>query len=170
MPPAPLFWQSAWLREGGFGVFSLADDSAYTRAMESIALVTEDVPTQRRCQMIDITATVQAAAERLKIADGMVIIHAPHTTAAVTINENADPDVQHDLLAKLEQLMPHHESFYEHSEGNSDSHVKSSLVGCSQTVLIERGKLALGTWQGIYFCEFDGPRRRQCWLKFVRFA
>jgi secondary thiamine-phosphate synthase enzyme len=88
----------------------------------------------------------------------------------VTVNENADPSVQRDLLAKLEAMIPQREEFYRHSEGNSDSHLKSSLIGCSQTVLIEGGRLALGTWQAIYFCEFDGPRTRQCWLKFVRFA
>jgi secondary thiamine-phosphate synthase enzyme len=105
----------------------------------------------------------------LAIGEGMVVVDVPHTTAAVTINENADPDVQHDLLAKLAEMIPHQEQYYRHNEGNSDSHLKSSMIGCSQTVLIERGKLALGTWQGIYFCEFDGPRSRQCWLKFVRF-
>lgn len=120
--------------------------------------------------MIDITARVQSCVDRLKIPEGMVVIHVPHTTAGITINENADPDVQHDLLEKLERLIPHHEDFYQHSEGNSDSHLKSSLVGCSQTVIIERGRLALGTWQGIYFCEFDGPRTRQCFIKPVSFS
>lgn len=137
--------------------------------MQALPLIIQDISTQRRSQMIDITQAVQDAAERLGVAEGMAVLHVPHTTAAVTINENADPDVQHDLLLKLEGMIPKSEAFYEHGEGNSDSHLKSSLVGCSVTVLIERGKLALGTWQGIYFCEFDGPRRRQWWMKLVRF-
>jgi len=94
---------------------------------------------------------------------------ATHATAAVTINENADPDVKHDLLQKLETMIPKHEAYYQHGEGNSDSHVKTSLVGNSVTVLIERGKLVLGTWQGIQFCEFDGPRTRNYQVKLVSF-
>jgi secondary thiamine-phosphate synthase enzyme len=136
----------------------------------SSPLVREPIATQHRCQMIDITRLVESAARKLDVEEGMVIVHVPHTTAGVTINENADPDVQHDLLMKLEKLIPHSESFYQHGEGNSDAHLKSSLVGCSQTVLVEQGKLALGTWQGIYFCEFDGPRRRECWMKFIRLS
>jgi secondary thiamine-phosphate synthase enzyme len=91
------------------------------------------------------------------------------TTAAVTINENADPDVKSDMLRKLETLVPKHEPYYRHSEGNSDSHVKTSLVGNSVTVLIENGQLVLGRWQGIWFCEFDGPRQRQMHVKLVSF-
>ena len=91
------------------------------------------------------------------------------TTAAATINENADPDVQHDLLEKLGKLVPQSEAFYEHGEGNSDAHVKGSCVGSSVTVLIENGKLMLGRWQGVFLCEFDGPRERQVWFKPVRF-
>ncbi len=94
----------------------------------------------------------------------------PHTTAAVTINENADPDVKSDMLHKLETLVPKHESYYQHGEGNSDSHVKTSLVGNSVTVLVESGRLVLGRWQGIYFCEFDGPRTRQMQVKVVDFG
>jgi secondary thiamine-phosphate synthase enzyme len=100
----------------------------------------------------------------------MVIAYVPHTTAAVTINENADPDVRHDLLRKLEELIPKHEPYYQHGEGNSDSHVKTSLVGNSVTVLIEDGQLVLGRWQGIYFCEFDGPRTREMHVKVVSFS
>jgi secondary thiamine-phosphate synthase enzyme len=91
----------------------------------------------------------------------------PHTTAAVTINENADPDVKHDMLRKLETLVPKQESYYRHGEGNSDSHVKASLVGNSVTVLIEEGQLVLSRWQGIYFCEFDGPRAREMHIRAV---
>jgi secondary thiamine-phosphate synthase enzyme len=106
---------------------------------------------------------------RERVQNGMVIVCVPHTTAAVTINENADPDVKHDMLAKLETLIPQRESYYRHGEGNSDSHVKTSLVGNSVTVLVEGGKLVLGTWQGIQFCEFDGPRSRKYQVKLVSF-
>ncbi len=133
--------------------------------MQTYPLVVEQVITARRCQLIDITRLIQAVIDRLQIQDGLVVVHVPHTTAAVTVNENADPDVQHDLLEKLAREIPQQESYYQHSEGNSDSHLKSSLVGCAQTLIIERGRLALGTWQGIYFCEFDGPRQREVWLK-----
>ena len=133
--------------------------------MQTYPLVVEQVITARRCQLIDITRLIQAVIDRLQIQDGLVVVHVPHTTAAVTVNENADADVQHDLLEKLAREIPQQESYYQHSEGNSDSHLKSSLVGCAQTLIIERGRLALGTWQGIYFCEFDGPRQREVWLK-----
>lgn len=136
--------------------------------MQSVPLIVEQVATARRCQLIDITQLVQAAIDRLQIRDGLVTVHVPHTTAAVTVNENADPDVQHDLLEKLSREIPQRESYYQHSEGNSDSHLKSSLVGCAQTLIIERGRLALGQWQAVYFCEFDGPRQRQVWLKLIR--
>ncbi len=125
----------------------------------------ESVKTTRRVEMIDITSRVRAVIGKLGVKDGIVVIHVPHTTAGVTVNENADPDVQHDLTEKLARLIPHEESFYRHSEGNSDAHLKSSLVGCSQTLIVERGRLMLGTWQGVYFCEFDGPRDRECWIK-----
>jgi secondary thiamine-phosphate synthase enzyme len=118
------------------------------------------VQTDQRSQMIDVTRLVAAEVADRKIQTGMAIVYVPHTTAAVTINENADPDVQHDLLTKLQTLIPKSEPYYEHGEGNSDSHVKTALVGSSVTVLIERGRLVLGQWQGIFFCEFDGPRRR----------
>ena len=136
--------------------------------MQSVPLIVEQVTTARRCQLIDITQLVQAAIDRLQIQDGLVVVQVPHTTAAVTVNENADPDVQHDLLEKLAREIPQRESYYRHGEGNSDSHLKSSLVGCAQMLIIERGRLALGQWQGVYFCEFDGPRQRQVWLKAIR--
>jgi secondary thiamine-phosphate synthase enzyme len=119
--------------------------------------------------MIDITNLVSRAADAGQIADGLAIIFVPHTTAAVTINENADPDVKHDVLRKLSELIPQREPYYRHNEGNSDSHVKTSLVGNSVMVLIENGKLVLGAWQGIYFCEFDGPRNRDVMIKLVSF-
>jgi secondary thiamine-phosphate synthase enzyme len=126
-------------------------------------IVQEDfrISTKSRNQMIDITSQVRSLVGQSGVTDGDVIVYCPHTTAAVTINENADPSVPHDMLLTLEQLMPRHRSGYRHSEGNSDSHCKSSLVGCSEQVLVKGGSLQLGTWQGIFFCEFDGPRSRK---------
>ena len=119
------------------------------------------ISTKSRNQMIDITSKVRSLVDKSGITDGDVIVYCPHTTAAITINENADPSVPHDLLLTLEQLLPRHRSGYRHSEGNSDSHCKSSLIGCSEQILIKGGTLQLGTWQGIFFCEFDGPRSRK---------
>ena len=107
---------------------------------------------------VDITGQVQKAVHDSGINEATALVFVPHTTAAVTINENADPDVLHDLRLALTELTP--KLPYRHGEGNSPAHLKSSLFGCSQLVPIVNGKLALGTWQGIYFCEFDGPRRR----------
>ena len=128
------------------------------------------VPTRQRSQMIEITDAVARAVAAAGVADGMAVVYVPHTTAAVTINENADPDVKHDLLAKLAELIPHREAFYQHGEGNSDSHLKAAAVGTSVTVLIENGRLQLGRWQGVQFCEFDGPRQREVWVKVVAFG
>jgi len=119
------------------------------------------VSTNSRSQMIDITSQVRSLVGRTGVTDGDVIVYCPHTTAAITINENADPSVPHDMLMTLEELLPKHRSGYRHSEGNSDSHCKSSLVGCSEQIIIKGGSLQLGTWQGIFFCEFDGPRSRK---------
>jgi secondary thiamine-phosphate synthase enzyme len=119
------------------------------------------ISTKNRNQMIDITSQVDSLVGKSGVTDGDVIVYCPHTTAAITINENADPSVPHDLLLTLEQLLPRHRSGYRHSEGNSDSHCKSSLIGCSEQILIKGGALQLGTWQGIFFCEFDGPRSRK---------
>jgi secondary thiamine-phosphate synthase enzyme len=119
-----------------------------------------EVSTSSRTEMIDITKKVQGIITESGVSDGMVVIHIPHTTAAVTINENADPDVQRDMTRFMDELVPQR-GWFRHSEGNSDSHIKSSLFGCSQVIIIENGKMVLGTWQGIYFCEFDGPRRRK---------
>src|ERR1700722_12041980 len=131
---------------------------------------TRIVATKERCQLVDVTDIVAGIVTAQKLHAGMVIVYVPHTTAAVTINENADPDVQHDLLQKLSTLVPKNESYYQHSEGNSDSHVKTSLVGSSVMVIVENGQLVLGRWQGIYFCEFDGPRRREMMVKTVDFS
>lgn len=125
------------------------------------------VRTGSRCQMIDVTEKVQAAAREVALEDGYVVCFVPHTTAGVTIQENADPDVVHDILWKLDQLIPRDDHGFRHSEGNSDAHLKCSLIGMSQTVLVEGGRLLLGTWQGIYFCEFDGPRQRRVLVKCV---
>lgn len=114
--------------------------------------------------MIDITADVQDALRELGIADGFCTVFVPHTTAGVTINENADPSVVRDILATLSQIVPD-DGRYTHSEGNSDAHIKASMMGFSMQVIVESGRLQLGTWQGIYFCEFDGPRNRQVWVK-----
>jgi len=121
---------------------------------------TFDVSTHSRSEMLDITAQVQAAVRDAGIADGLAVVWVPHTTAGVTINENADPDVVHDMLGALDVMVPWRQDFYEHNEGNSAAHVKSSLMGCTVTILVNKGQLVLGTWQGVYFCEFDGPRTR----------
>ena len=128
-----------------------------------MSIIQEDfrISTKCRNQMIDITSQVSSLVGKSGVTDGDVIVYCPHTTAAITINENADPSVPHDLLLTLEQLLPQHRSGYRHSEGNSDSHCKSSLIGCSEQILIVDGSLQLGTWQGIFFCEFDGPRSRK---------
>ena len=122
------------------------------------------VRTGARSEMIDITEQVRAAVRDSGIRDGICHVFVPHTTAAVTINENADPDVPRDIINALERAVPQNAS-YRHREGNSPAHVKSSLVGASEIVLIENGLLVLGTWQSIFFCEFDGPRRRTVHLK-----
>jgi secondary thiamine-phosphate synthase enzyme len=126
---------------------------------------TVSVKSRQHCQMIDVTSEVNNVVRESGLTDGYVICFVPHTTAGVTIQENADPDVVHDLLWKLEDLIPHQEASYQHGEGNSDAHIKTSLVGTSEMVLIENGRLVLGTWQGIYFCEFDGPRQRRLMIQ-----
>ena len=128
---------------------------------------TINVPTTRRCQMIDVTDRVQTAVDQSGVQRGAVTVYVPHTTAGCTINENADPDVQHDILLTLNELIPKDRRGYRHAEGNSDAHLKASMMGFSQTVLIENGRLVLGTWQGIYFCEFDGPRQRTMHVRVV---
>jgi len=113
--------------------------------------------THERCEMIDITHEVAPLVSGIK--EGVVTVYVKHTTAGITINENADPDVRRDILWKLEKLVPNHG--FHHSEGNSDSHIKTSLMGSSVQVIVRDGQLQLGTWQSIFFCEFDGPRRRK---------
>ena len=119
------------------------------------------VRTKSRNQMIDITNQVRSFVSESGISDGEVTIYCPHTTAAITINENADPSVQHDILLTLEELLPENRPGYRHFEGNSDSHCKSTLVGCNERILVKDSRLQLGTWQAVFFCEFDGPRSRK---------
>jgi secondary thiamine-phosphate synthase enzyme len=118
------------------------------------------VSTRSRTQMLDVTSQIQAVVRDSGIRNGDVVVFCPHTTAAITINENADPAVVHDMLMVFDEVIPRSHTGYRHDEGNSDAHCKSSLVGCSEQVLVKDGTLTLGTWQGIYFCEFDGPRSR----------
>ena len=127
----------------------------------NIVTKTISVTTNARNQMIDITSQVADVVRSSGIAGGDCIIFCNHTTGGITINENADPDVVHDMLMTLEELFPKDRPGYRHDEGNSDSHIKSTLVGCSEQVLVDNSSLVLGTWQGIYFCEFDGPRSRK---------
>ena len=133
-------------------------DDIYRETMNKIS-----VTTTSKNQFIDITAKVQDAIAKSGISDGIVCVFVPHTTAGLTINENADPDVVRDMLSTLTALVPDRPE-YRHFEGNSDAHVKSSLLGCSVNIILENGKLQLGTWQSIYFSEFDGPRNRQVWI------
>ena len=121
------------------------------------------VATRSRTEMIDITRQLQQLVSEQGVTDGLLTVFVPHTTAAVTINENADPDVTRDILYEINKVIPFQDS-YHHLEGNSAAHIKSSLFGASETVIIRNGRLQLGTWQGIYFCEFDGPRRRKVWV------
>jgi secondary thiamine-phosphate synthase enzyme len=119
------------------------------------------VRTGRRTELVDVTAQLQDVVRRSGLREGVLVAQSLHTTAALTINENADPDVARDLAAKLDRMAPQDEPFYRHAEGNSDSHVKTSLMGPSLTVVVSGGRLVLGTWQGVYLCEFDGPRERR---------
>lgn len=115
----------------------------------------------------NITSMVKDAVSMSKVSDGFCVVYTPHTTAAITVNENADPDVTKDLLFAFDKTFPDRAEF-NHTEGNSAAHLKSSLVGCSETFIINNGKLLLGTWQGIYFCEFDGPRTRKFYVKIIK--
>ena len=121
------------------------------------------VTTRHRTDFVSITMAVQQAVTELAVTDGTVTVFVPHTTAGVTINENADPDVTHDMAGALDLMVPW-DGPYRHAEGNSAAHVKASLMGSSVRVLVQGGRLRLGTWQGVYLCEFDGPRQRECWV------
>ncbi|MGQ9465949.1 MAG: secondary thiamine-phosphate synthase enzyme YjbQ [bacterium] len=125
------------------------------------------ISTNERCELIDITTEIKRIIEKEKIKNGIVHIFCPHTTGAITINENYDPSVKDDIVETLSKLIPYC-SAYSHTEGNADAHIKASIIGSSRTVFVENGKLQLGTWQGIFFCEFDGPRTREIWLKIIK--
>jgi len=127
---------------------------------------TFQVKTTTQTEFIEITYSVQEALQKIGMRDGICLIFIPHTTAAVTINENADPSVVQDIVMELNKMVPF-KNQYRHMEGNSPAHIKASLMGCSEIVLVESGKLVLGTWQGIFFCEFDGPRNRKVHVKMI---
>lgn len=128
---------------------------------------TLDVNTSRRTEFVEVTAEVRRVVRESGLREGAVVVYCPHTTAAVTIQENADPDVVHDMLLWLNKHIPKDLSGFRHAEGNSDSHIKTSLVGPSVMVIVANGDLVLGTWQGIYFCEFDGPRSRKLHIQTI---
>jgi len=123
--------------------------------------------TAKRNELVCITDEVTALVRDSGVREGLALVFCPHTTAGITINENADPDVASDMVMKLSKLIEHRDAGYRHGEGNSDSHVKSTLTGASETIIISEGRLRLGTWQGIYFAEFDGPRRRRVYVKIL---
>ena len=125
------------------------------------------VSTKKRVQMVDITSDIQELISKTGTAEGIACVYCPHTTAAVTINENYDESVQSDISETLSKLIPYGAN-YSHSEGNADAHIKAAVVGSSRTVFISKGKMNLGTWQGVFFCEFDGPRTREIWVKILR--
>ncbi|QTH44496.1 YjbQ family protein [Cohnella sp. LGH] len=131
-------------------------------------LIKETLTTSRRDEMIDITRQVAAAVAKQGVADGLAIVYCPHTTAGIAINENADPDVKRDVLMRLDEVYPWEHPKYRHAEGNTASHLKAITTGTSQTVIVSGGRLLLGRWQGIYFCEFDGPRQREYYVKLVK--
>lgn len=124
------------------------------------------IKTLQRVEFIDITDKIENIVRKSEIMEGICILFVPHTTAGLTINENSDPDVKNDIRLKINKMIPCEEE-YSHNEGNSDAHIKSSLFGCSLNLIISSGKLALGIWQGIYFCEFDGPKNRNLFVKLI---
>ena len=127
---------------------------------------TIQVSTRNRTEFVDITSEVQSSLAKEAVREGICIVYCPHTTAAVTINENADPSVVRDILREVNKIIPFEDN-YSHMEGNSAAHIKSSVIGASEMIPVAGGKLTLGTWQGIYFCEFDGPRSRKVYVQTV---
>ena len=127
--------------------------------MEQIA-----VKTHKQCELLDITSQVENVVRKSGVKSGMCYVFVPHTTAGITINENADPDVVKDIIMELNKIVPLRDN-YLHAEGNSAAHIKSSMIGCSREVIIEENNLKLGTWQSLFLCEFDGPRDRRVWVK-----
>ena len=128
---------------------------------------TLNVRTEAQTCLIDITKQIRGVVKQSGITDGVCVVFVPHTTAALTINENADPDVKTDILKEINKIIPF-DDHYKHGEGNSAAHIKASLFGFSEYIIIDNGDLVLGTWQGIYFCEFDGPRERQVYVKIMK--
>ena len=126
-----------------------------------------NIKTTKAQEFIDITNLIRETAREDQVKNGIAVVFIPHTTAGVTINENADPDVVYDILSSLNKSFPEIGD-YRHFEGNSHAHIKASLMGASCTVIVEDGELKLGTWQGVYFCEFDGPRNREIYIKVIR--
>ena len=127
---------------------------------------TIEIRSRHRCEMINITQKIKTIIKESGVRDGICVLYIPHTTAGITINECADPDVVSDMSSFLSRLIPQSDSF-RHSEGNSDAHIKAGLTGFSQHIIIEQGQIVLGTWQGIFFCEFDGPRTRKLHIKII---
>jgi secondary thiamine-phosphate synthase enzyme len=127
-----------------------------------------EIRTTERSQLIEITDRLREIVHQSGITEGMLFVQSLHTTAALTINENADPDVESDMARKMDALVPRREGYYRHAEGNSDSHVKTSLFGPSLGVVVSDGDLVLGRWQGVFFCEWDGPRERSVAVQLVR--
>ncbi|MNM89471.1 hypothetical protein D3C81_1017030 [compost metagenome] len=126
-----------------------------------------EITTSKRDEMRDITREVRSVVNKSGVQNGLALIYCPHTTAGIAINENADPDVKHDVLMRLDEVYPWKHPKYRHAEGNTASHLKAITTGTSQTVIIHNGELLLGRWQSIYFCEFDGPRNRQYFVKVI---
>ncbi|WIF95759.1 secondary thiamine-phosphate synthase enzyme YjbQ [Caminicella sporogenes] len=126
-----------------------------------------NLKTNNHMELIDITSEIENIVKKSGVKNGICTVYIPHTTAGITINENTDPDVKKDMLMELNKIVPLEDN-YRHIEGNSAAHIKASIMGFSQTVIIEEGRLLLGTWQGIYFCEFDGPRNRKVYVKIIK--
>ena len=145
----------------------MSPGSQSDKAIRRAASCTLQVKTTRRTELLDITREVQRAVRDAGVKSGVCHLYVPHTTAGITINENADPDVPRDIEAAMDRLVPK-DGPYKHHEGNADAHIKSTLTGVSQSVDIEGGELQLGRWQGIFFCEYDGPRHREVRLRIVR--
>ena len=125
------------------------------------------IGTHSRSELVDITGLIRDVVHKSKIENGVCYVFVPHTTAGITINENADPSVRQDILEELNKLVPW-QGDYSHLEGNAAAHIKASLAGSSETIPVEKGDLLLGTWQGVFFAEFDGPRRREVWITIIK--
>ncbi len=141
--------------------FPIESHFSYNRVMHRI-----DISSKSRSEVIDLTASIKTLLKENNFESGILCVYSPHTTSGITVNENADPNVKKDILMYLKKTIPQNFGF-DHAEGNADAHIKGSLMGFSQTFIVENGTLQLGTWQGVFFMEFDGPRNREVWLKFI---